>query len=548
MNGPNPQAARAYPPAISPPDSAASGNAIAFAPAPEGPAVPLTGEVSEKSYGTILKSSALVGGSAVFNILFGIIRAKVMALLLGAGGYGLLGIFSSIADLARSVAGLGINSSGVRQIAEAVGSGDTRRIACTVTTLRRVALYSGATGALLLVAFCHPIAAFSFKSSDFTWQVALLALVAFFGDISAAQSALVQGMRRIADLAKLNVLGAFYGTVFSILIVWRWKEQGIVPALICVAAMSIVSSWWYARKIKVEPVRIGAKEVFEEASELVKLGVAFMTSTLSVLAAGYLIRIILMRQIGAEAAGYYNAAWTAGTLYIGFILQAMGADFFPRLTAVARRHDECNRLVNEQSEVALLMAAPGIMGTLTYAPVLITIFYSRDFGPAAPILQWLGLGMLIKVIAWPLGFIILAKGEKKIFFWSEVLTSAGYIGGVWFFVKWFGVVGAGIAFFALYVGYFAAVYLIARRLTGFRFSPAARRIALIFLPLVAIVFAGLWFLPRWQGFALGVAVTVASGFYSMKTLSQHVPMERLPRSAQKLFRLLGLRASNPIES
>src|SRR5208283_3783503 len=98
---------------------------------------------ARRTYGQILKSSAVIGGSSVVNIGLGIVRTKVMALLLGPAGVGLLGIYNSISDLARTVAGMGINSSGVRQIAEAVGTGDTVRIARTVTTLRRVALLLG---------------------------------------------------------------------------------------------------------------------------------------------------------------------------------------------------------------------------------------------------------------------------------------------------------------------------------------------------------------------------------------------------------------------
>ena len=45
-------------------------------------------------------------------------------------------------------------------------------------------------------------------------------------------------------------------------------------------------------------------------------------------------------------------------MYVGFILQAMGSDFYPRLTAVADDHAECNRLVNEQAQIGLLLAGP----------------------------------------------------------------------------------------------------------------------------------------------------------------------------------------------
>ena len=219
-------------------------------------AVPSATETSKKSHGQILKSSALIGGSTAFNMLFSIVRTKAMAVLLGPAGVGLMGYYSSIADVVRSLAGLGINSSGVRQIAEAVGSEDKERIACTITTLRRVALASGAVGALLLVLLCRPVSYWTFGDYEHAGAVALLALVALFMDISEAQKALVQGMRRIGDLAWMNILGALYGTVFSIAIIYFWKEQGVVPSLICVAAMSIVTSWWYARKIKVEAIRV----------------------------------------------------------------------------------------------------------------------------------------------------------------------------------------------------------------------------------------------------------------------------------------------------
>jgi len=328
------------------------------------PTMPPLTEKSKKSYGEILKSSALIGGSTAFNMLFSIIRNKAMALILGPAGFGFLGAYVSISDLVRSVAGLGINTSGVRQIAEAVGSGDEQRIARTVITLRRVALYSGAVGALLLIVLCRPVSYLTFGNYNHAAAVALLALVAFFLDVSEGQKALVQGMRRIGDLARMNILGALYGTVFSIAIVYVWKEQGLVPSLICVAAMSIVTSWWYARKIQVEAIRIGWREVYGEASELVKLGLVFMASSFATLGAAYFVRLLVIRDLGAAEAGNYQAAWGLAGMCISFILQAMGADFYPRLTAIINQKEESNRLVNEQVEVGFLMAGPAILTVL----------------------------------------------------------------------------------------------------------------------------------------------------------------------------------------
>ena len=217
--------------------------------------LPSTIRERRQSYGQILKSSALIGASSVLKIGLGIVRTKAMAVLLGPAGFGLMGLYSSIADLAASIAGMGINSSGVRQIAAAVGTGETDRIAQTATVLRRTAKVLGILGALLLVVFCRQVSFLTFGSYERAGAVALLSLVVLFSSISGGQAALIQGMRRISDLAMMGVLGALFGTVISIPLVYFFGEQGVVPSLITVAAMSILTSWWYSRKVQIQPSR-----------------------------------------------------------------------------------------------------------------------------------------------------------------------------------------------------------------------------------------------------------------------------------------------------
>jgi len=502
--------------------------------------LPAVVEPPKKSYGRILKSSALIGGSTAVNMLFTVARTKAMALLLGPSGVGLLGIYGSISDLVRSIAGLGINTSGVRQIAEAVGSGDAERISFTVTTLRRVALYSGTVGAVLLVLLSRRVSWLTFHDYDHAGAIAMLGSVAFFLDISDAQKALVQGMRRIADLVRMNILGALYGTVFGIVIVYFWRERGIVPCMICVAAMSIVTSWWHARKIKIDVVRVTWARAFAEASELVKLGFLVMVNGLFTLGAAYIVRLFVLRNVGLKGAGLYQAAWGLAGVCISFILDAMGTDYYPRLTAVANQKDECNRLVNEQIEVGLLMAAPVMLVGLSLAPLAITLFYSARFGGAVEILRWFSIGMFLRVLTWPMGFIILAKGERKLFFWSGVLTNSAYLTLVWIGIKMFGLTGTGIAFFVLQVLHNIAIYHVADYLTGFAWSTANRKLALVFLPLVGVVFISWYLMAPGLVAVLGAMISLPAGYYALKTLCEMVPLERLPASARSLVVLLRL--------
>lgn len=502
--------------------------------------VPDIEEKPKHSYGQILKSSGLIGSSQLINIGFRIVRTKAMALLLGPSGVGLLSLYSSISDTATIFAGMGLNSSGVRQIAEAVATGDTQRVARTVTTLRRVALLVGTIGALLLVALCNPVSRATFGNDQHATQVILLSLAVFLTAVAGAQTALVQGMRRIADLARLSVSGALFGTILSVTIVYFFRQRGLVPSLVCVAAVGIATSWWYARKVKVERIVMTWGEVTQEAGELLKLGLAMMGGAAANLLAAYAVRIIIRQDVGIAAVGYYQAAWVLGGIYVDFILQAMAADFYPRLTAVAHHNSDCNRLVNEQTEVGLLLAGPGLLATLTFAPWVISLLYTAQFQPAVEIFRWICLGMMLRVVTWPMGFIQLAKGRRHIFLGLQFVASVLQVGLVWFGLKIFGLIGAGIAFFVFFLSHFAIVRWVARELSGFRWSSANRRLGAAFALLSAAVFGSWYVLPRALSMNFGAVVTFCAGIYSLKTLCSFVPMQRFPPAMQKLARILHL--------
>src|SRR5215467_12933122 len=99
--------------------SSSRNNSFSVIPLEPLPQTAQTATAEKHTYDQILKSSALVGGSSVMNIAIGIVRVKAMAVLLGPAGFGLFGLYGSIANLTQSIACMGINSSGVRQIAGA---------------------------------------------------------------------------------------------------------------------------------------------------------------------------------------------------------------------------------------------------------------------------------------------------------------------------------------------------------------------------------------------------------------------------------------------
>lgn len=495
---------------------------------------------SKSTYGQILTSTALIGGASALNLLIGVARAKTTALILGPAGVGLNGLYQSISSVAEGVAGLGINSSGVRQVAEAYASGDQHRLAVTAAVVRRTSLALGVLGALVLALFSRQISQATFGDTTQAVAVCILAAGLLFKLVNVGQGALLQGMRRIADVAKIGVLSALFGAILTIALVYFLRESGVALALTGGSAVGLGLSWWFSRRLQPSLPASQPEQLWSETRELLQLGAAFMVSNLLMVGSGYAIRALVLNSAGLEATGLYQAAWTLGSMYTSFILQAMGSDFYPRLTAAGADDGECNRLVNEQARVSLLLAGAGIVAMLTFAPVIVRVFYAASFAPAVGALRWISLGTAMQVISWPMGFILVARNAKTLFLASDAAWAVVHIGLAWLGLRAYGLPGAGLAFFGAYVFHAVFNYALASRLTGFRWTAENLRAGALYLGTIGAAFAAFSWLPFGWAMGAGTLLAVASGLYSVRALATLVAPETIPPQIRRLLLRTGL--------
>jgi PST family polysaccharide transporter len=482
------------------------------------------------SYTRILKSSALVGGSSLATIVTNIVRMKVVALLLGPAGIGLLGLYTSLTDFARSVASLGTSGSGVRQIAAVTGETSTgpngaERLAATVAVLRLLSIALGALGAGGLLVVSALVAHPTFAALGGNGAIAWLSLAVLFGVVSGGQAALIQGLRRIGDLARIGAIAAVANAVATIAIVYAAGDAGIAPA-IALGAMSMVAvSWHYTRRLPVAGVRLTLRLFCEHVPPMLKLGVAFMASGFLMMGAALAVRMIVVQTLGVDAAGLYQSAWTVGAFYAGFILQAMGADFYPGLVGLRQDAQRFNALVNEQAEVSALLALPGLLATIAFAPLVVSALFSGAFEGATRVLRWICLGMALRVLIWPVGFIVVAQGRQLLFMMTEVLWAGLNVGLAWTCVRIFGLDGAGVAFFGAYAVHGIVIFLAVRRLSGFRWSSRNARLASLMLGSAGAMFWVMEHLPPVPAGLVGCVATLAALVYSLHALGSLVDMD-----------------------
>ena len=424
----------------------------------------------QSSYRQIAKATSIFGGLQVYQILLSVIRSKFVAVLLGTQGMGISGLLTSVTTLITSLTSLGLGMSAVRNVSDANASGDTQLMAEVVTTLRKLVWITGILGGLLTFVFASTLSQFSFGNHDFVWAFRWLSVTFLLAGISSGQFVMLQGMRKLKELAGANALGATLGLLVSIPLYYRYGTQGIVPALVVTSVTSLLLALYFGRKIKVENVKLPLSLMWTHGKEMIRMGFLFSLSGLIAATAAYLIRMYIGQHGTLADVGLYTAGFAIINTYVGMIFTAMSTDYYPRLSAVAQHSEKVNLLVNQQLEMAILALGPFLiffMITLKYAVI---ILYSSEFLDVIPMVQWAVIAIFFKALTWGMGFLLLAKGASQFFFYNEliansytlVLNIAGY--------HWYGLEGLGISFLVSYLLSVAQNFILLKYLYQFSFS------------------------------------------------------------------------------
>lgn len=477
---------------------------------------------SQSSYRSIFKATSLFGGVQIYQILIQIIKSKFVAVLLGPAGVGVMGLYQSGLQLVQQLSSMGLAQSAVRDVSEANGTNDVQRIAKTVTVVRKLVWVTGLLG-LIVVACCSPLLSkASFGNNDYTIPFIVLSITLLLDQLSAGQKVVLQGMRRLKDLAKCTAFGVTFGLITSVPLYYWLGIDGIVPTLILNSACSLTLSWLYSRKIEIEKVQVTPKQTFEQGKQMLVMGVSMSLSGIFSTVVAYVLRSFIQGNGGVEQVGLFQAGFVIMTTYVGMVMNAIGTDYYPRLAAINKDNFKCREAVSQQGEIGTMILGPMLTFCLVFMPFILQILYSDNFLAANEYVTWACLGMMLRFGAWVISYLFVAKAESKLFVKVELSANVYYLVFSLLGYKYLGLTGLGLAFALEYVAYFLQCYFIARKKYDFRFSDNFIKCYGIQLLLLVICLAVVMLFDGWLKYSLGCAIVVISCFLGIQGLNQRM--------------------------
>lgn len=418
----------------------------------------------------ILRATATVGASSIVVVLLGAVRYKFIALEVGAEGVGSLGLLVSAANLGVVIFGLGMSTSGVQAIAASEGDDGVRdRV--------RAALTHGSRALGLLGGLCVVLAGLALLQLSAQSALTPALLIALGATlcamvVSGAQLGLLNGFGRIRALAACNAAGAVIGTAATILALQFSADAGVIAALAAAPLATVICSTIAVMRLPRPTSRPTIRQWLPQLREVIALGGAVMISLLLTSAVQFGVRLWLEQTQGLDAVGYFQAAWTITSMYLGFVLTALAAEYFPRISAQAADATALNASVNSQVRLALTLGGPVLLWMIVLAPVVLHLLYSAEFLAAAGLLRWQLVGDVLKIAGWAVAFLLLARRARVGYFLGELGFNVAYLALALPLAASRDLAWLGVAYAAAYAVYLVLVLVLASRESTFRLRPA----------------------------------------------------------------------------
>lgn len=414
---------------------------------------------TQSSYRQVLKSTSLFGGVQVVNIVISIIRSKFVAILLGPMGMGIAGLLNSTINVVSELTKIGLDTSAVKEIAYFKNK-DEERLIIIINSLKRIVWFTGFLSAILTIIFSSFLSQLTFGNTDYTWSFVWISVALLFKQLTYGELAILQGLRKLKFLAKSNLYASFVGLFVVIPLYYIFGIDGIVPAIIISTILSYVFSKYFTHKVKIKPLKLSNRDAFREGKPMLKLGLMLSIRSSITLLSAYAVQIFISHVGGIDQVGFYLAGFVIINSYVGIIFNAMQTDYFPRLSAMANNTEKLRHTVLHQAVIALLIITPIIVIFFMVAPLAIQLLYSKEFLLITVFVSWGMFGTLFKAVSWSMGYVILAKGDSKLFIKTAVLFNSIFVGSMVFGYYFYGLFGVGIAFFAYNILHLIIVKLI----------------------------------------------------------------------------------------
>lgn len=387
----------------------------------------------------LFKASLITGSAFFVNLLFNIIRAKIVAVFLGPAGVAVMAQLGGFTNLVVTVCSLGLVTAVVRYVAEYQAEGKKGDLKTLIATITWFVAISGTAATLVLMLLLPTVSRFIFGSEMLLLLIALTLLNIPIAIVTNLAVSLLQGFKEIKLDAMFSVFATIVTGILTIALLIPFKLTGAVVGML--VANYLTSAIFFFFVVRAVNRNMGTRlDIFgwsksrrhirlDSLRPLTGIAIASIVGGGIINLSEILIRSNLIQHFNLEVAGSIQPALTFSAQYTGLLSGAIGTYALPRLSELANTNRPIfQKEYNDFIRLMLLVVTPFAIIISVGAKVLVPILYSHRFDTSIPLIYIQSVADVVEFAYIGLAAAFLPMGRGKILLGLGAIVPLSYYG------------------------------------------------------------------------------------------------------------------------
>lgn len=394
------------------------------------------------------------------KLLAALVINKAVAVYVGPSGLALIGQFQNFTQLVMTAAQGAINS-GVTKYAAEYGK-DNERIPILFSTASKISLAASLVVGAGIVIFSNYASFQLLKSEKYDYVFMIFGFTIVLFVINNLLLSILNGLKEIKIWVIINIIQSLYSLVFTTLLIVFLGLDGALIALVTNQSVIFFIVIWMLRKhpvIKLE----NFKDAFNkpEAKKLGGFALMAITSAATIPVSHLIARNYLGETLSWEHAGYWQAMWYISAMYLMVVTTTLSIYYLPRLSEITDKAELRKELWQGYKIIMPIVIAMSVTIFLL-KDFIIWLLFTEDFAPMRELFLWQLVGDVVKITAWLIAYLMIAKAMTQTFITTEIVFSLSFVLLSIWFVDQYGLIGMSYSFALNYTLYFFTILIVTK--------------------------------------------------------------------------------------
>ena len=407
------------------------------------------------------KTSFFSGIGTAINLVTKLITNKIVAVYLSTEGMFLLGQLKDFLKVSHVISNLGTVNGTIKYTAQY--HHDETQFKAILGTSFKIHFYFSVIVLFVLLMFNESLSYYLFKNTDYANFLIVLGFSIVSVSIQTLFLTILNGLGRVKVYVLINAISAILGAIIMVFLILNFDIKGALYAfainqflafLITVIILLIYKPF--------QLTLLFSSFNLNQFKKLSKFSIMAIIAPICLISATYFVRNFLSNEFDQSHAGSWEGMWRISAMYLLFLTTTFKFYLIPTFSNL-----QASELRTEVFKVWKFMFPVIVLITLSVYVLrdfVVNTLLDEKFYLISILIGWQLLGDIIKINAWVLGNILIAKAKTNIFIlfqieWALVFSVLSY-----FFVLHFGFIGVGIAYFIAYCIHFTLLNIYFRKL------------------------------------------------------------------------------------